>query len=815
MNQKALKTLEYTKIIAQLESHAASPLGKALCRDLVPSSDLEEVRTWQAQTTDAADRVRLKGTVSFSGLRDIGSSLKRLEIGSALSISELLSISSVLTVAARAKAYSRQDVPENTFTPRFPGQQPPKQTAAEEYVPDSLDPLFQALEPLTPVNNEIKRCILSEDEIADDASPGLSHVRRSLKACADRIHTQLNSILNSHRTYLQDAVITMRDGRYCLPVKAEAKSQIPGMVHDQSATGSTLFIEPAAVVKLNNDIRELELKEQAEIEAILAELSAKASEFTDELLTDFQVLTTLDFIFAKAQMSKQYKCSCPVMNTNNYINIKKGRHPLIDPHKVVPIDIYLGKNFNLLIITGPNTGGKTVALKTCGLLTLMAMSGMLIPAAEGSRISVFNNVLADIGDTQSIEQNLSTFSAHMRSVIEILEQADRHSLVLLDELGSGTDPIEGAALAEAVIQRLKDNGAKLMVTTHYQELKLYATEQPDVQNASCEFDIETLRPTYRLILGSPGKSNAFAICKGLGLSESIIAAAETLVSQENLRFEEAVSKLEETRKALEQDRSAMQEALRQAEEDAAKLREEVQRTRTDRENIMEQARLEAMRIVETTKAQSNEMISELDQLRKAKEKATFGDDVIRAKGNVKRGFRKMYETANPLTEVPDEDYVLPRELQVGDTVMLTDTKQKAVVAGKPDKNGTVFLQIGAMRTKVPQEKLRLVAGAEEKKKSQQKQRQTAGRVSAQAARRGTMELDIRGCTCDEGVYQMDAFLDRAVMSHIATVTIIHGKGTGLLRKAIHQRLKQLKYVKNFRLGTFGEGEDGVTIVSLE
>ena len=796
MNPKALKTLEYNKIIDKLTEFAGSALAKEMCRNLQPSTDLYEIQALQKETSDALSRIYQKGAVSFRGVRDIRGSIKRLEIGAIIGINELLSICSLLEVCSKVKAYSRND--------RDPDFE------------DSLEAMFQALQPLTPVSSEIRRCIASEEELNDDASPALFKIRRSMRQINDKVHAQLQTMVNgSARTYLQDAVVTMRNGRYCIPVKAEHRGQIPGMIHDQSSTGSTLFVEPMAVIKLNNDLRELELKEEKEIEMILATLSARCGEETEALRDDLDLLTKLDFIFARAQLSRSMNGTQPDFNEEGRILIKKGRHPLLDKKKVVPIDIQLGKDFELLIITGPNTGGKTVALKTCGLLTLMAMSGMLIPAAEGSRISVFNNVLADIGDTQSIEQNLSTFSAHMRSVIEILEQADRHSLVLLDELGSGTDPIEGAALAEAVIQRLKDNGAKLMVTTHYQELKLYATEQPDVQNASCEFDIETLRPTYRLILGSPGKSNAFAICKGLGLSESIIAAAETLVSQENLRFEEAVSKLEETRKALEQDRSAMQEALRQAEEDAAKLREEVQRTRTDRENIMEQARLEAMRIVETTKAQSNEMISELDQLRKAKEKATFGDDVIRAKGNVKRGFRKMYETANPLTEVPDEDYVLPRELQVGDTVMLTDTKQKAVVAGKPDKNGTVFLQIGAMRTKVPQEKLRLVAGAEEKKKSQQKQRQTAGRVSAQAARRGTMELDIRGCTCDEGVYQMDAFLDRAVMSHIATVTIIHGKGTGLLRKAIHQRLKQLKYVKNFRLGTFGEGEDGVTIVSLE
>ena len=805
MNLRTLRIIEYNKIVEMLTEYAASPMAKRKCQRIKPRKDIVMIEELQQETRDALMRLNKKGNLSFAGLKDIGASLMRLEMKGSLSSKELLDIASVLDTTLAARQYDDSD-PSST-----------SQGNAEEINADCLHTRFAELVPLEHISREIHRCIVSENEIADDASTTLKNIRRNKKLTNDRLHNQLSKMISdqNNQTMFQDNLITMRNGRYCIPVKNEYKNKFPGMIHDQSSSGSTVFIEPMAIVNMNNELKELDNQEILEIEKILENLSAMAARDIEYIKYNFNTLAELDFIFARAKFARSYKGSEPIFNTDGIVDIRQGRHPLLDRHTVVPVDIRLGEDYNLLIITGPNTGGKTVALKTCGLLTLMAMSGMLIPAAEGSRISVFNNVLADIGDTQSIEQNLSTFSAHMRSVIEILEQADRHSLVLLDELGSGTDPIEGAALAEAVIQRLKDNGAKLMVTTHYQELKLYATEQPDVQNASCEFDIETLRPTYRLILGSPGKSNAFAICKGLGLSESIIAAAETLVSQENLRFEEAVSKLEETRKALEQDRSAMQEALRQAEEDAAKLREEVQRTRTDRENIMEQARLEAMRIVETTKAQSNEMISELDQLRKAKEKATFGDDVIRAKGNVKRGFRKMYETANPLTEVPDEDYVLPRELQVGDTVMLTDTKQKAVVAGKPDKNGTVFLQIGAMRTKVPQEKLRLVAGAEEKKKSQQKQRQTAGRVSAQAARRGTMELDIRGCTCDEGVYQMDAFLDRAVMSHIATVTIIHGKGTGLLRKAIHQRLKQLKYVKNFRLGTFGEGEDGVTIVSLE
>lgn len=793
--QQHNRTLELHKILDMLAAHTSNAMAREMALSLEPDSDVVRVQEELNKTEEALSLAIQFGTPPFYAFQDMRGALRRAQSGGTLSLRELMDIAGVLRqIQALSDWYEHG-------------------TGLVKH----LEEWFSQLTPLPYLLEKLDRSILSEEELADSASSTLAAIRRKKNQAQQKLRDTLDSMVRkkSIQDCLQDNRVTLRDGRFVLPVKAEHRGAVPGLVHDTSATGQTLFVEPMSVVEANNDIRVLERKEQEEIERIIAELCAECGTWADAISSNHIVCATLDFYFAKANLAADMKAFPPLLSDDGILELKQARHPLIPYQKAVPISFTLGKDRQALIITGPNTGGKTVALKTAGLLTLMAMCGLLIPAAEGSRISVFDHVLADIGDTQSIEQNLSTFSAHMRSVIDILEQANDRSLVLLDELGSGTDPIEGAALAEAVIQRLKDNGAKLMVTTHYQELKLYATEQPDVLNASCEFDIETLRPTYRLILGSPGKSNAFAICKGLGLSEDIISQAETLVSQENLRFEEAVSKLEETRKALEHDRSAMQQALHQAEEDAAKLREEVQRTRTDRENVMEQARLEAMRIVETTKAQSNEMITELDQLRRAKEKASFGDDVIRAKGNVKRGFRKMYETANPLTEVPDEEYVLPRELQVGDTVMMADTKQKAVVAGKPDKNGTVFLQIGAMRTKVPQEKLRLVAGVEEKKKSQQKQRQTAGRVSAQAARRGTMELDIRGCTCDEGVYQMDAFLDRAVMSHIATVTIIHGKGTGLLRKAIHQRLKQLKYVKNFRLGTFGEGEDGVTIVSLE
>ena len=531
MNQKVLKTLEYHKIIEKLTEYAASEPGKRLCRELEPSSDFEEIVQAQAETADAVARVRQKGSVSFAGISDIGGSLKRLEIGSSLSIHELLAVSSLLTCAARAKNYGRRQ--------------------ESELPDDSLDEMFRSLEPLTNVNNEITRCIISEEEVADDASPGLRHVRRQMKITGDRVHTQLNAILNSSRTMLQDPVITMRDGRYCLPVKAEYKSSFQGMVHDQSATGSTLFIEPMAIIKLNNELRELEIREQKEIEMVLAALSMELVPYVETILINLKLLTKLDFIFARAALARHYNCSMPKFNKNGYIHIKDGRHPLLDPKKVVPINVYLGKDFDLLIVTGPNTGGKTVSLKTVGLFTLMGQSGLQIPAFDGSELAVFDEVFADIGDEQSIEQSLSTFSAHMTNIVRILEKADSHSLCLFDELGAGTDPTEGAALAIAVLSFLHNMKCRTMATTHYSELKVYALTTPGVENACCEFDVETLRPTYRLLIGIPGKSNAFAISQKLGLPDFIIQDAKSRLEEGDEAFEDLLASLEESRVTIE------------------------------------------------------------------------------------------------------------------------------------------------------------------------------------------------------------------------------------------------------------------------
>ena len=836
MNQKALKTLEYTKIITQLESHAASPLGKSLCRDLVPSSDLEEVRTWQAQTTDAADRVRLKGTVSFSGLRDIGSSLKRLEIGSSLSISELLSISSVLTVTARAKAYGRQDIPENTFTPRFPGQQPPKQTAAEEYAPDSLDPLFQALEPLTPVNNEIKRCILSEDEIADDASPGLSHVRRSLKACADRIHTQLNSILNSHRTYLQDAVITMRDGRYCLPVKSEYKSQVSGMVHDQSATGSTLFIEPMAIVKLNNEIRELEIQEQKEIEAVLASLSNQTAPHIEELQLDMELLAQLDFIFAKAALSHQYRCTAPIFNDKGYINIKDGRHPLLDQKKAVPINVWLGKDFDLLIVTGPNTGGKTVSLKTVGLFTLMGQAGLHIPAWEGSELAVFDNVFADIGDEQSIEQSLSTFSAHMTNTVRILSEADSRSLCLFDELGAGTDPTEGAALAIAMLSFLHNMKCRTMATTHYSELKVFALTTPGVENACCEFNVETLQPTYRLLIGVPGKSNAFAISNKLRLPDYIIEDAKNHLEAKDESFEDLLTSLENSRVTIEKE----QEEIRSYKEEIAQLKSRLTRKEEHlderKDKMIRNAAEEAQRILREAKETADQTIRQINKLAAD---SGVNKELEAQRTKLREQLKKTDDKLAVKAKGPSQP-VSAKKLKIGDGVKVLSMNLKGTVSSLPDSTGNLFVQMGILRSKVNIRDIELIreddisatlgdgssrsygavsgTGTSKSKKtfSQAKGSHSgSGQIKMSKSFSVSPEVNLIGMTTDEAVPAMEKYLDDAYLAHLPSVRVVHGRGTGALKTACHKRLKQLKYVKDFRLGEFGEGGTGVTIVTFK
>ena len=789
MNYKSLTTLEYDKIIDRLVSFAASDKAKERLKKLVPMTDIHDINAALSETSDALSRVYAKGAVSFGGVHDVGASVKRLEIGSSLNTVELLHISSLLTAAARVKNYY-------------------------EDTTDSLTGYFHALEPLTPLNTEIKRCILSEDEISDDASANLRSIRRQKVLAAERIHTELNKMLNSSsvRNCLQDFVITSRSGRYCLPVKAEYKSQVPGMVHDQSATGSTLFIEPAAVVKLNNDIRELELKEQAEIEAILAELSAKASEFTDELLTDFQVLTTLDFIFAKAQMSKQYKCSCPVMNTNNYINIKKGRHPLIDPHKVVPIDIYLGKNFNLLIITGPNTGGKTVSLKTVGLLTLMAQSGLHIPALDHSELAVFDNVFADIGDEQSIEQSLSTFSSHMTNTVSILKEADAHSLILFDEIGAGTDPTEGAALAISILNDLHKRGITTMATTHYSEIKVYALTTDGVENACCEFDVESLRPTYRLLIGIPGKSNAFAISKKLGLPDYIIKDASARMDADDVQFEDLLSDLEHSRITIEKERAEINAYKQEIQQLKDELKTKSDRLDERRDKILRKANEEAAAILKDAKEYADQTIKTMNKHGMTVKELEKQRSAIRDKMN-KRQEKLSVQAAKPKAHKAHDI----SEFKVGTHVRVLSMNLIGTVTAPPSPKGEITVQMGSLSTKTKINNLEILVGYKdpEEAKKAPKGAGGSGKIKMSKAASISHEINVLGLTVDEAVAKLDKYLDDAYISRIPQVRIVHGKGTGALRNGVTAYLRGVPYIKSFRLGEIGEGDTGVTIVDFK
>ena len=789
MNYKSLTTLEYDKIIDRLVSFAASDKAKERLKKLVPMTDIHDINAALSETSDALSRVYAKGAVSFGGVHDVGASVKRLEIGSSLNTVELLHISSLLTAAARVKNYY-------------------------EDTTDSLTGYFHALEPLTPLNTEIKRCILSEDEISDDASANLRSIRRQKVLAAERIHTELNKMLNSSsvRNCLQDFVITSRSGRYCLPVKAEYKSQVPGMVHDQSATGSTLFIEPAAVVKLNNDIRELELKEQAEIEAILAELSAKASEFTDELLTDFQVLTTLDFIFAKAQMSKQYKCSCPVMNTNNYINIKKGRHPLIDPHKVVPIDIYLGKDFNLLIITGPNTGGNTVSLKTVGLLTLMAQSGLHIPALDHSELAVFDNVFADIGDEQSIEQSLSTFSSHMTNTVSILKEADAHSLILFDEIGAGTDPTEGAALAISILNDLHKRGITTMATTHYSEIKVYALTTDGVENACCEFDVESLRPTYRLLIGIPGKSNAFAISKKLGLPDYIIKDASARMDADDVQFEDLLSDLEHSRITIEKERAEINAYKQEIQQLKDELKTKSDRLDERRDKILRKANEEAAAILKDAKEYADQTIKTMNKHGMTVKELEKQRSAIRDKMN-KRQEKLSVQAAKPKAHKAHDI----SEFKVGTHVRVLSMNLIGTVTAPPSPKGEITVQMGSLSTKTKINNLEILVGYKdpEEAKKTPKGAGGSGKIKMSKAASISHEINLLGLTVDEAIAKLDKYLDDAYISRIPQVRIVHGKGTGALRNGVTAYLRGVPYIKSFRLGEIGEGDTGVTIVDFK
>ena len=793
MNTKVLTTLEYNKIIDLLTEKADSEPGKKLCRELVPSTDLSAIRTAQRETKDALARLFRIGSTSFGSNRDLGFSIRSLEIGSSLSMSELLKLASFLDNVSRIKTYGKKE--------------------REDLPNDSLDAYFEGLTPMTQLANEINRCILSEEEMADDASPRLKSIRRSKLSTNEKIHSQLTSMVNgAYRTFLQDAVITMRDNRYCIPVKAEYKSQVSGMVHDQSSTGSTFFIEPAAVVNLNNQLKELDLQEQEEIEVILGDLSSQAAVHTSELAADQKIMTTLDFIFAKAKLAMEQNATEPIFNTEHYIQIRKGRHPLLDKKKAVPIDVRLGKDFDLLVITGPNTGGKTVSLKTVGLFTLMGQAGLHIPALDRSELSIFSEVYADIGDEQSIEQSLSTFSSHMTRVVHILQHADADSLCLFDELGAGTDPTEGAALAIAILNYLHDRGIRTMATTHYSELKIYALSTNFVENACCEFDVETLRPTYRLLIGIPGKSNAFAISSKLGLSDEIIHAAKEQISKEDESFEDVIADLEQSRVTIEKEQQEIaeyKERIRTLQEQLQKKNEKIDQAK---DKILRDANEKARAILQEAKDVADETIrdfnkagasADIKELEKKRQK-------VRDKINEKNGKLAL---GNTQKKPADQKTVDPKKLKKGDSVKIISMNLKGIVNTLPDARGNLFVQCGIMRMQTNVNDL--VPVKEETLTAPALQRTNTGKLKMSKSFSVSSEINLLGCTVDEAIAKLDKYLDDAYLAHLPSVRVVHGKGTGALRSAVQSHLKRLKYVKEYRLGEYGEGDAGVTIVTFK
>lgn len=793
MNTKVLTTLEYNKIIDLLTEKADSEPGKKLCRELVPSTDLSAIRTAQRETKDALARLFRIGSTSFGSNRDLGFSIRSLEIGSSLSMSELLKLASFLDNVSRIKTYGKKE--------------------REDLPNDNLDAYFEGLTPMTQLANEINRCILSEEEMADDASPKLKSIRRSKLSTNEKIHSQLTSMVNgAYRTFLQDAVITMRDNRYCIPVKAEYKSQVSGMVHDQSSTGSTFFIEPAAVVNLNNQLKELDLQEQEEIEVILGDLSSQAAVHTSELAADQKIMTTLDFIFAKAKLAMEQNATEPIFNTEHYIQIRKGRHPLLDKKKAVPIDVRLGKDFDLLVITGPNTGGKTVSLKTVGLFTLMGQAGLHIPALDRSELSIFSEVYADIGDEQSIEQSLSTFSSHMTRVVHILQHANADSLCLFDELGAGTDPTEGAALAIAILNYLHDRGIRTMATTHYSELKIYALSTNFVENACCEFDVETLRPTYRLLIGIPGKSNAFAISSKLGLSDEIIHAAKEQISKEDESFEDVIADLEQSRVTIEKEQQEIaeyKERIRTLQEQLQKKNEKIDQAK---DKILRDANEKARAILQEAKDVADETIrdfnkagasADIKELEKKRQK-------VRDKINEKN--RKL-ALGNTQKKPADQKTVDPKKLKKGDSVKIISMNLKGIVNTLPDARGNLFVQCGIMRMQTNISDL--VPVKEETITAPALQRTNTGKLKMSKSFSVSSEINLLGCTVDEAIAKLDKYLDDAYLAHLPSVRVVHGKGTGALRNAVQSHLKRLKYVKEYRLGEYGEGDAGVTIVTFK
>jgi len=795
MNKKVLYTLEYYKITEQLASHASSDWAKEHCQHLKPMTDKAKIEQAQTETAAALSRMFRKGSVSFSGIHKIGLSLKRLEAGGVLSIEELLHTASLLDAAKRVKNYGRKDRDD------LPG--------------DTLDAMFQAIEPLTPLCEEIRRCILSEDEIADDASVQLKSIRRSIQGMNGKIHAQMNKILNNSttRTYLQDAVITMRNGRYCLPVRAEYKNQISGMIHDQSASGSTFFIEPASVVNLNNELKELFLKEQDEIDKIIATMSSQVASYSSELLNNYKLLTTLDFIFAKAALAQEHNGTAPEFNTEGRIRIRRGRHPLLNKKTVVPIDVTLGEDFRLLVVTGPNTGGKTVSLKTVGLLTLMGQAGLHIPAGDRSQLAVFENVYADIGDEQSIEQSLSTFSSHMTNIVTILKKVTPDCLVLFDELCSGTDPTEGAALAISILSRLLQRGVRTMATTHYSELKVFALSTDGVQNACCEFDVETLSPTYRLLIGIPGKSNAFAISGKLGLPEDIITDARGRITANEQNFEDLIADLENSRSTIEKERLEIEQYKKEIEKLHAQAESRQEKLDSRRDKILQEANEQALAILKEAKDAADASIRNFNKFGTTNPTAS---ELEKERSALRS---KMNETEARLAQKqkqPAANSKVPKKLRLGDSVRVLSLNQRGTVSTLPNAKGDLFVQMGILRTQVNIKDLVLLeddsAGSGSRKKAA---KTSAGKIRMSKAASISAEIMLIGKTVDEAIMELDKYLDDAYLSHLSTVRVVHGKGTGALRNAVHTHLKRVKYVDSFHLGEFGEGDSGVTIVEFK
>ena len=786
MNERALRILEYDKIIRLLVEHASSPLGKEKCEALVPMTDVNDINQAQTETADATGRLLRKGRITFQGNYELFRTIQNLTLGGSLSASELLKIASLAECAARVKQYGKKE--------------------REDEPSDSLTDLFEELVPLVQLSKEIRRCILSEEEIADDASSTLKHIRRSMVITGERIHSQLNTMVNStYRTYLQDAVITMRNNRYCIPVKAEYKGMVHGMVHDQSKAGSTFFIEPAAVVELNNKLQELSIQEQEEIEVILADLSTQAAEYTTELTLNQQNLTKLDFIFAKGGLALEMNGSRPVYHEEKSLTLLKARHPLIDKKKVVPIDIRLGQDYDLLIVTGPNTGGKTVSLKTTGLLCAMGQSGLHIPAKDNSELCVFTEIFADIGDEQSIEQSLSTFSAHMTNIISILNQADADSLCLFDELCAGTDPTEGAALAISILRHLHDRGIRTMATTHYSELKVFALSTNFVENACCEFNVETLSPTYRLLIGIPGKSNAFAISKKLGLSDDIIDLAKEEISEADESFEDLLSDLEQSRITIENERLQIEEYRREIESLKLQLSKKQEKLEQSRERILREANEEAREILQEAKDTADKAI-------RAYQKGTTIQEMEQTRQKLRD---KISDKSNCLKENKQKEHhkvLKPEDLVLGENVEIISLGMKGTVHSKPDAKGDLFIQCGIMRTKANIKDLRIV---EENPKPKEKGRKSNYSGSFSKSASISPEINLLGKTVDEALAALDKYLDDAYLSHLTSVRIVHGKGTGALRNGVHRYLKGVRYVKSFRMGEFGEGDAGVTIVEFK